>query len=374
MYCSVRLAVADALFLENTPESVARASALDPANAQFKAWQAEMEEHDGRNPAPLLLAAAKLNPRDSNVLIRLGLRAEIEGQYAKAERWLQKAAAVDRLLLPRTTLANYCFRRGEWNSFWPWMERAFAMSYGDAAPLFRLCLAAPGGAARVPEAIAGNVTLLEQYLDFLLGQGRLEDAGPVAVDVARRAASREAVLRYCDSALEKGAAAFPVAAWNVLAGRGLVPYAPLAPEKGGVLTNGELTTAPLAGGFDWHIAQTPEASVAHLAPSGLRVALTGKQPEYTELLWQYVPVLPHHTYRLRATTRAEGMDEGGIEWRVAGVAATAPCRDDWAGAEMTFSSAGASIVRLTLVAGRKPGSARAEGTVFVRSASLEVLP
>lgn len=373
-YWPVRLAVADALFLENTPESVARAAALDPGNAQFKAWQAEMEEHDGRDPVPLLLAALNLNPHDSSVLIRLGLRAEAEGRCGQAERRLREAAAVDRLLLPRATLANYYFRRGEWDSFWLWIGRALAMSYGDAAPLFRLCVSAPGGAARARKVIPQNGGLEEQYLDFLVTQGQLEDAGPVAVDVARRTASREPVLRYCDSALEKGAAASPMAAWNILCRRGLVPYAPLVPDEGRMLTNGGMKTAPLAAGFDWRIARMPEIAVAHVAPSGLRVSLSGRQPERTDLIWQYVPVLPHHTYRFRAATRAEGVSEGGIEWRAAGAAAAAPCGDDWAGAELTFSTGDASLVRLTLIAERKTGSARAEGTVFLKSASLEALP
>src|SRR5437763_16973148 len=82
-YLSIRLAWADSLFRANTLSSVKRATEIDPANASYHAWLAEIEEHDGRNPTPELEVASELNPSDSSVWIRRGLRAESEQEFTR---------------------------------------------------------------------------------------------------------------------------------------------------------------------------------------------------------------------------------------------------------------------------------------------------
>src|ERR1700724_3436649 len=110
LYWSCRLALADWLFRANTSASVARATALDPENASYHAWLAEIQEHDGRDPPTELETAARLNPSDSAVRIRLRLRAESQRDFARAEKYLLEAAQIDKLFAPRWTLANYYIR------------------------------------------------------------------------------------------------------------------------------------------------------------------------------------------------------------------------------------------------------------------------
>src|SRR5213593_2694073 len=83
-YCSIRLACADWLFRTNTFESVARATKIDPANAGYHAWLAEIQEYEGLDPAPELEIASKWNPSDSAVWIRRALRAESQRDFARA--------------------------------------------------------------------------------------------------------------------------------------------------------------------------------------------------------------------------------------------------------------------------------------------------
>src|ERR1700736_2383149 len=104
-YWSCRLALADWLFRMNTPASVARAVALDADNAGYHSWLAEIQEHDGRDPTAELETAARLNPNDSAVRIRLGLRSESQRDFARAEKHLLEAAQIDKLFMPRWTLA-----------------------------------------------------------------------------------------------------------------------------------------------------------------------------------------------------------------------------------------------------------------------------
>src|SRR5436190_20787813 len=91
-YFSLQLAWADALFRASTRSSVRSAAEKDSGNASYHAWLAELEEHDGRDPSPELEIASRLNPSDSKVWIRRGLRAENERDFTQAERFLLHAA------------------------------------------------------------------------------------------------------------------------------------------------------------------------------------------------------------------------------------------------------------------------------------------
>src|SRR5712692_9596647 len=117
-YWSLRLAYADWLFRANTPASVARAVELDPGNAQYHAWLAEIHEYEGLNPAAELAIASKLNPSDSAVWIRRGLLSESQRDFATEEKFLLHAARIDKLYAPRWTLANYYVRTGDLERFW----------------------------------------------------------------------------------------------------------------------------------------------------------------------------------------------------------------------------------------------------------------
>ncbi len=377
-YWSIRFARADLLYRANTPEAISRAVELDPRNARYRAWQGELEEHEGRDPRPALLAASALNPRDSSIWIRLGLEDEVAGDYARAEKCLLEAARIDRLSGPPVTLMHYYFRRGDSVQFWKWSRRALETSYGDAAPLFRLCwmVSQDAGAIR-SRAIPDRPAIVAQYLGFLVKEGHLDAAGPVAFDVLRFSGPAEAPLltNYCDRLLERGAVNPALSVWNAMCHRKLTPYPALAPENGSSLTNGDLARMPLVGGFDWHIVQDAGVTVARLtSPPGLQFSLSGKQAERCELLWQQLPVVPHRVYRLRWWWRTSDMPaEGGIRWRVLDAATNESPDHDWRPAELTFASGGAELARLSLLAERQVGTARPEGTVFVRNVALEAV-
>ena len=375
-YWSIRFARADLLYRANTPDTISRAIQLDPRNARYRAWQAELEEHEGRDPRPALLAASVLNARDSSIWTQLGLEAEIAGDYGRAEKCLLEAARIDRLSGPRITLMNYYFRRGDWPQFWRWSRRALEMSYGDRTPLFRLCWTAGQDAGVIRRlAIPDRPAVLAQYLGFLLSEGRLEAAGPVSFDVLRSAGPDEAriLTDYCDRLLERGTVEPALAVWNAMCRRKLTPYPPLDPESDSLLTNGDFAAMPPLGGFDWHVVQLADVAVARLtSPSGLRFALSGKQPERCELLWQHLPVVPHRDYRLRWWWRTSDMpSNAGIRWRVFDAATSEAPGEKWQPAELTFASGEAALARLSLISERQPGTARPEGSVFVRNVRLE---
>jgi hypothetical protein len=365
-YWSCRLAVADWLFRANTPASVARAAAIDPRNASYHAWLAEIQEHDGGDPTAELETAARLNPSDSAVRIRLGLRAESERDFARAEKYLLEAAQIDKLYAPRWTLANYYVRVGHTERFWPWARQALEMGYGDLSPLFQLCWRASQDASVIfTLGIPKKHAILGQYLSFLLAQGRLDAAGPVAESFLEQPEGSDAgvVLSYCDRLIARQSIAPAVAVWNRLCARKLVPFPALDPGRGLALTNGDFRFVPLQQGFDWRTSQDGEISVTRTqSPPGLHFHLSGKQPEHCELLSQFLPLSPgeRYTFHFDYKTAITGLSWG----------APISVADDWKAQEVSLSAPG----KLALLYDRPPGSARAEGEIWLRNTSIALAP
>src|SRR5690242_16815482 len=116
-YWSCRLAWADQLSRSADPVSVARAVRLAPGNEEFHLRVARALDKRGEDPTLALESAAALNPFDAGVWMRLGLRAEMRGDFDGAERDLLQAARISRQFEPRWTLANYYLRRNDPASF-----------------------------------------------------------------------------------------------------------------------------------------------------------------------------------------------------------------------------------------------------------------
>ena len=218
-YWSLRLAYADSLFRANTAASVERATELDPGNARYHAWLAEIEEYEGRNPAAELQIASALNPSDSAVWIRRGLHAESQHDFARAEEYLLEAVRIDKLYAPRWALANYYARRGDLERFWPWARQALAMGYDDLSPLFRLCWSVSNDAELIrSRAIPPQHSVLGKYLAFLTREDRLDAAEPIARSLLAQAgpADTPVLLSYCDRLIERQRTAAAVSVWNAL--------------------------------------------------------------------------------------------------------------------------------------------------------------
>jgi hypothetical protein len=360
-YWSCRLAVADWLFRANTPTSVARAAAIDPGNAGYHAWLAEIQEHDGRDPTAELETAARLVPSDSAIWIRLGLRAESQRDFARAEKCLLEAAHIDKLFAPRWTLANYYVRIGDAGKFWPWAQQALDMGYGDLSPLFQLCWRV----SAQPHILPRQHSVQGQYLSFLLAQDHVDAAEPVAASFLEQAEPSDigVVLNYCDRLIERQSISQALTIWNKLCARKLVPFPALDPGHGLALTNGDFRFVPLQQGFDWRTSQDPEISVTRSqSPPELHFHLSGKQPEHCELLSQWAPLSPgrKYTFRFEYRTSISGLSWGG----------PIPVSDDWSSQEVSLSAPG----KLALLYDRPTGSTRAEGEIWLRNSNIALAP
>jgi O-antigen ligase len=85
--------------LLDTPDALARAVRMVPGDANYwlRHWQLTGEKAS-------LERALALNPLDAQILTEAGLRAEVEGDFARALGLLERSAQVDRNWLPRWSL------------------------------------------------------------------------------------------------------------------------------------------------------------------------------------------------------------------------------------------------------------------------------
>jgi len=131
----------------------------------------------------------------------------------------------------------------------------------------------------------------------------------------------------------------------------------------------------LGHGFDWRLIEVPGVSHIGLdAPSGRRVAFSGRQPESCELLRKILNLQPGARYALQWEARTQGLGaDSGVEWRIhygdRGQRAPLPSDDNWRAGELVFAAQG-ELQDLVLAYQRPSGQPRAEGYVEVRNVSV----
>ena len=192
------------------------------------------------------------------------------------------------------------------------------------------------------------------------------------------------LLNYCDKVLAKGLGDQALFVWNGLAGRKLIPYPELAAGAGEIPVNGDFRTE-LGHGFDWQFS-APDGIYANrtLPPSGLILSFSGKQSENTEILSQYVPLVPHRRYALTVRYRVSGIGaESGLMCTLAlpGGQDALEGRGLLPGGEgslrqtIPFQSADrATLGRLVFGYHRLLGTSRIEGSVTLQDFALTLAP
>jgi len=385
-YWPLRLAWADHLSRARDPETVARAVILAPGDADVLLKLSDLQQAAGMDATPALLSAAALDPRNASTWTRLGLAAEMLGDFPTAESRLLEAARASRQFAPRWALANYYFRRGDAERFWPWVRESLLIGYGDLNPVFQLCWHTSEDAGLIfTRAIPDRREALSAYVRFLMQEGRLATSEPVALKLATQATmeDQETLLLWCNRQLDAGAVPATVEVWNALCARRLIPYAPLKRDRT-PLTDGDFGAEFGAAGFAWRV--TPGTGVAigrNRSPQYLWVAFDGDQPEWCAPLQQFVPVRPHASYLVRfeyhtselpaaSGLRWSAFDaRSGIDLAIASPWLSSP---DWKGGELRFTAPPGGLVRLALTCRRLPGATRIEGSAALRHVSIELMP
>jgi tetratricopeptide (TPR) repeat protein len=313
-YWTVRFERADWLYLKGSRQSIQEAIRLAPGNPEYYGGWAQVEPD---RAVEVLEKAVALNPLDSSLRIQLGLAAEERGDFRKAEASLIEATRLNTGFAPRWMLSDFYLHRGDAGKFWPVVKAALTVSYGDVSALFRNCWTLSSDPQTIfATGIPDRASVLRQYLSFLLNEGRLDAAEPVANKVLAHADKDAlgALLNYCDYLLEAGRGEQALGVWNGLSERKLIPYAALAPGGREVPVNGDFRLPGLGAGFDWRVSSPDGIELVRAGnPPALLLTFSGKQPENAEILRQYVLLLPRRQYVLSVRYRVAGIaTESGL--------------------------------------------------------------
>lgn len=362
----------------NTLESVRKAVELAPDNAAYRALLAEHIESEGQDPKPQLVEAMRLSPIDTQYAIRRAFRAEIEGNFSATEALLLEAARQDHKANPRWALMNFYFRRGREADFWLWFNRTLSVSTGGVDAVFRLGWSMSQDSEAVLSHIPNEPRIMREYLSYLARNNQLDDAGTVAVRVAKNGPAEQLplLLAYCERYAE-GDSRRAVPVWNALIQGKTLPFRPLNPEAGDILTNADFATehSPAEGSpqvFDWSMMPVEGVSNEHLPEQkGIRFDLSGDEPEICDLMQQRVPLSPGKTYVIE--WQAETVNDtpiAGVYWELTETGpeareVTASVRGGETGS-LIFTARSQSAV-LHLKYGRVPGTKRASGSITIRN-------
>jgi hypothetical protein len=359
---AIRLAVADTIARDDTPEAVRRAIALEWPTPAAESEQA-LAELDPAHARAALERAVQTNPRSSAAWIALGLLEEASGDPS-AEQSLRQAAVMDHQYLPAWTLANFYFRRADQQQFWRWADRAASLSYDDFHPLLRLADQFEPDPRRMLAHFQNAPRLRAPYLDFLIGENRLNAAQQVARAMSKERANDPYLIGLADRQLRAGNRAAAIELWNIASG-----FPPLDPSAGKILTNGDLARPPLNLGFDWRVGQA-EGVAQSWKPSELIFAFSGSQPEACVLLEQTISLVPRH-FRLRFDYMTGEWATTGVHWALDDSEGPAiEPSSEWR--EGAFDLPRADGLRnLRLFYRREPGTTRTEGRIEVRNLRLE---
>ena len=389
IYCSARMAQADAFFHLDTPDSLAEAVRMESGNAGYHQLYAEHLESTGADPKRERETAALLSPLDAEYWIDLGVLAEVNSDFTAAERYYLKAASVSRMFAPRWALMNFYFRRQQPAAFWHWTRESLPVSYGDISQIFRLCWRMTDDPESIRRQLPWTDFTRSRYLTFLLDDGHSEAAPPVARELADRATAEDVnlLLDYCGRAMTKNVGS-AMEVWNILSRRKKEPFTQLAPQEGAIVTNGDFRTAPIERGFDWHFSRADGVSVTMGGASGVFVELTGDQPQAVTIMNEWIPVEKDRSYRIdfRYNSGVEGSpgtsQASGLAWQIENpVSGAVPARSGDLKPAMTDASDhvdfkaeenGAAMLSLTYE--RAPGTVRHAEKFTIQGISARLRP
>jgi len=377
---TVRAATADWYFGHETAEGARRAWGMEPGRAEYAVRLALLTgDEDPGGARRLLERAVELKPADAKMWIELGLRYEAEGEGGKAEGCLLRAAEESRRYLPRWTLANYYFRRGDTEGFWKWAREAAAMAYGDPLPLYRLCGKVEEDGRLIERLGIRKAAMRAGYLEYLAEQGRIDLAAGASRAVLEDGREEDVglLLAACDRMLEAKRPEDAAAVWNGLADARRIPYGRAGEGK---LVNGDFANAPGSHGFDWRLSGAQGIAAAREERGdGLRLTFSGAQPENCEALGEVAQAAEGTGYRLKWRYRTRGIAEGtGLGWQVTaaesgqvlGAGASLSSEQDTAGQLDFRTPRGCRMVRVALAYRRAEGTVRVEGYVVLRGVEL----
>jgi hypothetical protein len=247
------------------------------------------------------------------------------------------------------------------------MRAALEVSYGDRSLAFDLCWRMTQNPEEVlVQAIPDRHDVLAAYLYYIIAlqtiDRRREAVGAAALKLAQLHDRSDVpqLETACDLLIDAG---------KFIEARDL--WRQMGHARTGLIGNGDFAAEPSGHGFDWR--PSPAEGVTEVPlPGSYRIRFSGRQPESSELLRQFVVLQPGKMYSLRWEARTQGFGSpSGIQWTVGPAHAAIESTQGWSAGNMDFDfKSEAALIPITLVYHRPTGQARAEGSVEIRAVSL----
>ncbi|HET8550563.1 MAG TPA: hypothetical protein VFL57_21275 [Bryobacteraceae bacterium] len=358
---------------DGSPEGLRAALAFKPSDAaKWRRLGVLLLQKNPNASAAAFHRAIELNPYEADALVGLALHAEAEQDMAAAESFYIRATEASRRFRPRYALAAFYARRNRFPELWRTAAAAAAIDRADVGRIVRLARDAGADPDSIPSLLELRTEhALAAYLPIAIAENRLKPLAQIATLLPVTPEHRPALVHSCEHLIEAGEADAAVAVWNRLR-----VFEKLDATSGRSLTNGRFAYEKVRG-FNWR--HDPLAGVdLRPAPGGLRIELSGGQPEHAVLLEQIAPVLGGRAYRFTVQADiAQLAATAGLSWRIE----CAPSREALASAPLAATTSvpfstlpTCTLARLMLEYNRQPGTVRIAGLLDLLAAKLELLP
>lgn len=335
-----------------------------------------LSQFDDADAEQLLERALQLDPYDAPADIELGLYAESAGDYARAEKLMLEAFAVDHTFATRWALANFFFRRGNEPAFWAWARSAARMPSDGAGALFELCWRESPDPEKISTAILNdNPKLIRQYIDFLLTKDQLPAAASAAQRLIRDGdpeTDTPQLLATINRLVAAKDGSRSVGLWRALLARQWVK------ADAATVNNPKFARVPLPVSFDWTLPAYDGLN-SWTGPTGLEAEFTGRQPEACTIAEQSVVLSPGKYLLQYSYFTSEVPPDTGLNWQIIDAASGELLAEsaDLSSDSVQNSAAafsvprGASLLRVRLVYQRALGTTRISGRLIISSVQIE---
>jgi len=302
-----------------TAANLNSAARLDPGNADYALGLGRLYEYSVMNARPNLamkelLRAVELNPYNAQAWLDLGTDLELQGDTARAETCLRR---VDQLAprIPKYqwAIGNFYLLHNNIDEAFQHFKMVLAGNPGYAQAIYSTAWKASGSASQIlSELIPEDAGSELNYLNYLLGVHHLDDAAPVWNRIAKSSGKFDPgqASPYMDALIGAHQAANAYAVWSVLRDKGLIPATDEATPHN-LVENGDFENHLLGIGFDWRVAPVNGVYVGldesnfHSPAHSLLIQFPGTQNFDYHNIYEFVPVLPNHTYQLLGFVKTE---------------------------------------------------------------------
>jgi len=261
--------------------------------------------------------ATALNPNKSAYWLNLASACESIRDNPCVAQSLQRAL----LLCPMTpqtwwVAGDHYLRNNQQEAAFSCFHHLIELSHGYLLPALSLAFRVNGDPETVFEKVVGggkNAGLALAYASYMSANNEFDAAYDAWRQVAfsRSAFEFDSVRPYLDQLLSHGRFQEAQSIWLDLKQRGTLRESPDGGQDN-LMYNGGFEQPPLNAGFDWRWSdELTYLAVDFSAPGGyrghhsLRIDFTVSRNEEYEPVYQIVPVLPEHAYRLEAYVCSE---------------------------------------------------------------------